>query len=470
MKRFLSSLAFVGVLGWIGNVFAADDYAAWQNSRNVLMNTAATGANVATDQTGFPVLVRLSGSNFPAGAKTDGTDIRFAKSDATHIPYQIERWDNANSLAEIWVKADVLGNNSTQYIVMYWGKPDAADSSSGSAVFDVANGFVGVWHLGETGNIDFQGYKDATADAAHGTGYQTTGIEVPSVIGIGQNLTGTATATLPGNLGLGCYIKLPDPVINPWEGTISIWVQTPAAFLAPNMDAFGSWNTGSSRYFFGCDANGKLRAMFGPSANIASSYQFALNTFYHIAMAWSGATTQIAKLYVNDTLRGTSAPQTMIGPTMVNIGSFGSGYSDPWKGHVDECRVDNVERSAEWLKLCYESQKPGSSWITFQATSANGITSKILSNVFGMQANSSNRLFTTIRYNLPGNVRVDLAIYNLQGGLVKKLLNAEQKNAGFYDVVWNGRNELNRTVANGSYICRISTSGFVAAKVLILAR
>ena len=173
---------------------------------------------------------------------------------------------------------------------------------------------------------------------------------------------------------------------------------------------------------------------------------------------------------MNDTLRGTSAPQTMIGPTMVNIGSFGSGYSDPWKGLVDECRVDNVQRSADWLKLCYESQKPGSSWISFQATSARGITSKILSNVFGMQANSPNRLFTTIRYNLPENTRVDLSIYNLQGGLVKRLVNAEQKNAGSYDVVWNGRNELNRTVANGSYICRINTPGFVAAKVLILSR
>jgi hypothetical protein len=467
------ALAFAGVLGWIGVVFAADDnYADWPSSRNLLMNTTAAGANVATDQTGFPVLVRLAGADFPAGAKTDGTDIRFAKSDGTHIPYQIERWDNANSLAEIWVKADVLGNNGTQSIVMHWGKTDAADSSNGSAVFDTANGFAGVWHLGETGNIDVQGYKDATINANHGTGYQTTGIEVPSVIGIGQNMTGTATATLPGNLGLGCYIKIPDQVINVTAGTISMWVQTPATFLTPNMDAFGSWNANNSRYFFGSDATGKLRAMFGPSANIATAYTFAPTAFYHIAMAWSGTTTQIAKLYVNDTLHGTSNAVTQGAPTLINIGSFGSGYSDPWKGHVDECRVDKTSRSADWLKLCYESQKPGSSWITFQATSARGIASPILPNMFGMQTISPNRFsnFTAIRYNLPKNARVDLAIYNLQGGLVKRLVSAERKDAGAYDVVWNGRNELNRTVANGSYICRINTPSFVTAKVLILSR
>jgi hypothetical protein len=475
--NLFGALAFAGVLGWSGAVFAADDYATWQNFRNVLMNTAASGANVATDQTGFPVLVRLASGNFPTGAKTDGTDIRFAASNGTHIPYQIERWDNANSLAEIWVKADVLGNNSTQYIVMYWGKVDAADSSSGSAVFDTANGFAGVWHLGEAGNIDPQGYKDATYNGNHGTGSQTAGIEAASVIGIGQNLTGTGATGIgtPGT-GLGCYIKIPDQVINLPAGTVSIWAQTSDVWPTGTVcaDAFGSWNTGTSRLFFGLEAGGKLRTMFGAKSNFVSTpaYVFAFSTFYHFTISWSGATTQIAKIYVNDTLRGTSAAQAMVAPTQINIGTFGAGYSDPWKGLVDECRVDKVQRSDDWIKLCYESQKTGSSWITFQSTSAKAFASRMLPGVFGMRLNSPNRFteFTAIRYNLPENAKVDLAIYNLQGGLVKRLVSAERKDAGSYDVMWDGRNELNRTVANGSYICRISTPGFVAAKVLILSR
>jgi hypothetical protein len=470
--NLFGALVFAGILGWTGAVFAADDYSTWQNSRNVLMNTTASGANVATDQLNFPVLVRLSGGNFPTGAKTDGTDIRFATSTGTHIPYQIGRWDNTNSLAEIWVKADVLGNNSTQYIVMYWGKADAMDSSSGSAVFDTANGFMGVWHLGETGNIDPQGYKDATYFANHGTGYQTAGMDTPSVIGRGQYLIGTATPTGTGNQGLGCYIKVPDQVINIGAGTISIWVQTPASWGQPNADAFGTWNANNSRYFFGCNGTGNLRAMYGQSANIASAYAFAPTTFYYLAMAWSGSSTTTAKLYVNDTLRGTSAAQTVPAPTDVNIGSFGAGFSDPWVGQVNECRVDKIDRSADWLKLCYESQKPGSSWMTFGATPAMTFSRQALRNLFELQVNSPSRLtrFTEIRYNLPEDTKVDLSIYNLQGGLVKNLVDAEKKDAGVHSIVWDGRDELNRTIANGSYICRISTSGFAKASMLILSR
>jgi hypothetical protein len=468
------ALALAAVLGWTSAVLADNDnYAVWQNSRNIVMNTTASGANVATDQTNFPIAVRLAGSDFPLGAKTDGTDIRFAKSDGTHLPYQIERWDNTNSAAAIWVKADVLGNNGTQYIVMYWGNAAAGDSSSGAAVFDTANGFAGVWHLGETGNIDPQGYKDATYNGNDGTGFQTSGLDTPAVIGRGQYFVGTATPTGTGNQGLGSYIKIPDQVINVASGTISIWAQITTLPITPaNADVFGSWNTNNARYYFGCDATGQLRAGYGPSKQfVTAAYKLTTNTYYYLTMAWSGTPTQ-ATMYVNDTLRGTSSAQAVAAPTDINIGSFGAGYSDPWIGPLDECRVDNVQRSADWLKLCYESQKPGSAWISLESTSAKGAGAQKPADAFELQVNSPNRPagLTSVRYTLPAGARVDLCIYNLQGGLVKRLVDAGNQDAGTHSLVWDGRNELNRAVANGPYICRISTPDFVKATMVNLSR
>ena len=47
---------------------------------------------------------------------------------------------------------------------MYWGNPGATPISNSAAVFDTANGFAGVWHLGENGDSIY----DATGNAFNG--------------------------------------------------------------------------------------------------------------------------------------------------------------------------------------------------------------------------------------------------------------------------------------------------------------
>src|SRR5690606_13413644 len=111
-------------------------------------NTTASGANVAGEVRNFPVLIRLGSaeSTILSEAKAGGADIRFARGDIA-LPYEIESW--STTAAAIWVKVDTIkGNNATQKITMYWGKNDANSESNGPAVFDSANGFVAVWHMG----------------------------------------------------------------------------------------------------------------------------------------------------------------------------------------------------------------------------------------------------------------------------------------------------------------------------------
>src|SRR5271157_5957050 len=104
----------------------ADDFSPWLHAYIVTL-TAPTG--VATDQANFPVLIRLTSSTFSPSifsqANSDGSDIRFSKMDGTTSqPYQIERWDYANQVAEIWVKIDnVVGttNGGQTQFKMYWG-------------------------------------------------------------------------------------------------------------------------------------------------------------------------------------------------------------------------------------------------------------------------------------------------------------------------------------------------------------
>ena len=146
-KAIVASVASGNVTD-IGKVVLFPFYG-WGYSKRIVLNTTTSGANVSGNVFVFPVLIRLTDSNFMfSQAKTDGSDIRFAKSDSVSLPYEIERWDATNNLAEIWVNVDtVYGNNATQSITMYWGNPGAASASNSMVVFDTANGFQGEYGI-----------------------------------------------------------------------------------------------------------------------------------------------------------------------------------------------------------------------------------------------------------------------------------------------------------------------------------
>jgi len=76
---------------------------------------------------------------------------------------------------------------------------------------------------------------------------------------------------------------------------------------------------------------------------------------------------------------------------------------------------------------------------------------------------------TTISYSLKENSKVSFNIYNLKGQLVKKLVD-EDMNAGFHNVVWNGKNESGRNVSSGIYFYKLQSDSFEQTKKMILIK
>ena len=76
---------------------------------------------------------------------------------------------------------------------------------------------------------------------------------------------------------------------------------------------------------------------------------------------------------------------------------------------------------------------------------------------------------TSVQYSLKKESNVTLKIYNLQGQLVKILIN-EYKPAGYYEVSWNGTNDDGKKVSRGVYLYRITAGNFSDTKKLILLR
>ncbi len=62
---------------------------------------------------------------------------------------------------------------------------------------------------------------------------------------------------------------------------------------------------------------------------------------------------------------------------------------------------------------------------------------------------------TVIRYNLPRAVLVNLAIYDLTGRKIRKLVQTVQP-AGEYEINWNGTDDSGKMVSSGVYVAQLS--------------
>jgi len=76
---------------------------------------------------------------------------------------------------------------------------------------------------------------------------------------------------------------------------------------------------------------------------------------------------------------------------------------------------------------------------------------------------------TIIEYQLPGNVQVSLRIFDILGKEVRTLVNEEQ-DAGYYKVLWDGKNEAGRMVASGLYFYVLEAENYRSMKKMILTK
>jgi hypothetical protein len=334
------------------------DLHSWKFSMNIFLNTRASGANVAGDVTNFPVLVRLTNSNFVfSQAKGGGEDIRFTKSDGSPLPYEIESWDSsqgsAGARAEIWVKVDtVYGNDSTHYIVMNWGNAASGSASSGTAVFDTANGFKAVLHFNS-------GYSDVTNGHHNGVGYGVT--DTAGMIGGAGRFHGHDSVSIAGLLD-----SLQDMTMSAWaeldtadaKGSEIISIGDIAVL---RMDDIGS-----------VDGSGTRASFRSASAlRVVNSGQYFAKTGWHHVAYTIDRKRSIQSLYLDGVLccfTGFAEPvdysgwgrNTVIG----NHGNGSTGYG--FSGAIDEVRISNVPRSADWLKLCSMNQRAGDRLVVFK--------------------------------------------------------------------------------------------------------
>ncbi len=343
----------------------ADVYSTFKYNKRIFLNTTATGANLMSNAGRFPLRVGISKADLDFSLlQKNGNDLRFAKPDGTPLAYELESWDPDNGNAAVWISMEsVVGNDSTQYIRMYFGDSLATSQSSGSSVFSPQFGYRGVWHLNEmSSDAPFQ-YKDATGNSNHGTGVGMTHFpRIPSLTSYGQEFDSATTGI---NVGTGPTLHSDKAL------TLESWVQIKSFIAHGNFLAKAVPGGGYPFYQYGLtlgDISNTLRLTLtigGINYELWSNQTLTLGNWIYVAGTYDG---NAMRIYINgvevDAGFATGSLTDFGRPLMIGTYEYPSGtHFDGW---IDEPRVSGIARDAAYFKLIYENLKPGSRLLRFE--------------------------------------------------------------------------------------------------------
>ena len=290
--------------------------------------------------------VTLNGQTVPA-------DLIFTSDSGgnTLLSWEVESWDNTNGKIVVWVKSDRSSSADTPIYAWVGNASVTTYQCTASATWDT--NYKGVWHLPNgTGLTAY----DSTSSGNNGT---------PS---------GNAPIAGAGKVDGGAFFDAPsneDFALNPAIGfvggagarTVSIW-----ANASSNSQAYSpifTYGANVANELFGIfNDSGTLRGVTIGTGDLAVSNYFVgkLSQWHHFTLTYNGSSLA---LYVDGTIVAGPASAPNVN-TILTVASLGLSQSnvDYWTGGLDEARISNLARSADWIAHEFAQQNNPTSMYT----------------------------------------------------------------------------------------------------------
>jgi len=357
----LAALIFLFYLGTSSDTFGQGWYNSnWSCRKTITINST----KVPSNQTNFPVLINLTDANLTAHALSSGNDILFTSSDGTtKIPYQRETYTSGTGALLAWVNVPAVSSTANTVIYIYYGNPSATDQQQSTSVWDV--NYKLVYHLGDASSPA----ADATSNGNIGTA--SAGITFGATGQIGKATTyGAASRNISAgsSLGIGSTSNF----------TYEVWINVTGYTNNTNMtSANGSYwidrttatNNLVSLIPAGSKYGWQVRDDNGNNLGGPNAGSITTGTWQYVVLVRDITNNQF-RLYLNGTQQTTFAfsgalPLTPPTPRLGSHVSFGSPAF--LNGSLDEFRISNNARSADWITTEYNNQSSPS---TFYSVSA----------------------------------------------------------------------------------------------------
>jgi hypothetical protein len=461
---------------------------AWSGHKFVSVNATTAGVT-AGNVLKYPLLLKLgvADSAIFNASQSNGADVRFTKiGDVVRLKHEVESWDKANRFAALWVLVDtVYGGTTGSRLRMHYGNALVADSSKSAAVFDTANGFLAVYHLGNPSgtaatavrpNAALPGTNDATPTLPTGYAVRT------GLIGMADTLRGNGrgTGTIGDHFNLGTgFANFGSSTV-----TLSMWLR-PTTLGNTNWIQFMSIgntvsNNGSNTIWMGKYGDATNTFSTEPldgttSGNRNNSGTLTVGAWQHLAVTLNGANANEHINYVNGTAQ--TVQSSAVGLQNISRANNYIGRSN-WTGDstvnalVDEVRISKAVRSANWLKLEYANQNAAQNLVALTdaqvgivVVGLRGSSSALTSGAQPLAVKALGRgLLFQVQAENSGSVRI--AVIDMFG---RTLWNRTAKaGVGINQVVWDGTSANGMTVGSGVYLVRmdrIEADGTVSARL-----
>lgn len=359
--KISSSAAAAGVPGWYSGAYAY--------KKRISTDHQKVGSTTSVYLNNFPMLVSVIDTDLKHTefggkvASTTGGDILFTSADGTTLlNYEIEKYASTTGEFVAWVKIPFLSSTSTIPIYMYLGNASATYLATTTGVWDT--NYAGVYHLGDGDNTAANFYQDSTVNNRDGTLTDADGdsTQLAGKMGDSINLNGDAD-----------YVGFSHIFGGPADITISAWAYLDAVNLALSLDRAELWNLGDKANIWfdstGCCGVGSQGMFFDGVADysIPSTGPTLAGNWHYVAYTY-GDTVNSQKFYVDGVAVGSGTVSNSIswtGGTATRLGEHTGGNIAAFDGRIDEARVSNTARSADWILTEYRNQSSPGTFYTY---------------------------------------------------------------------------------------------------------
>jgi hypothetical protein len=342
-----------------------EQFAIFRKARIYTSSLTIDHAQVPSTQSNFPVLVNFTDARFKTIAngghvkRNDGFDIGFFSDSAgtTPLKWEMERYSGATGEIIAHVKNVSISNSSDTIFYTKYGDPTiTTDQSDPANVW--TNSFIKVFHLKDGATLDINSPVGLnTGNVNHGA------TAIGGNIDGGANFVNASSQYIDEGIG---------SVATHTSVTLSAWVNAssfPNAYNAV-VALSDSGFTAFQRIFV--RSNGKLRCNVRAGSSLidydgTGSHTLVTGQWYYLTLTYSSSTGLIG--YVNGASDNTVSPNASLNIASVNLYIGDDNHLEPgthnfWDGIIDELRIANVARSADWVTCEYNNQKPSSTFVS----------------------------------------------------------------------------------------------------------
>ncbi len=328
-------------------------------TRTTSLTITSNSALLPATQTSFPVLVSLTHNDWKSVANggyvqnASGYDIRFF-SDAgltTAIAFELESYNGTTGAIVFWVSIASCALSTVFYCG--WGDAALTTNISSTAVWD--SNYLRVYHMGDGTTF---AVTDSTSNGVNGTLVNTPTAAAGQIVGAGSFASASTQ-----------YVTL-GSAINPSTITVSMWLK--ATTFANTYEAVFSRNNasaGTSYFQILIKSSGKLSGWAKTASTVSydgtGTITMVTGNWYHVSLSYDGTAGMAA--YVNAAVDKTvpgagGGLNTTTSPS--RISSDSNVASREWNGLIDEVRISNSVRSANWITAEYNNQLNPATFVT----------------------------------------------------------------------------------------------------------